>query len=329
MKTGLKLIALIAAVACFASACASITGAKVADERVLSDVQRIYRSSSLVVMGECVQSHLNEDGVNCYDLIVGEVLAGKAEKGDLIHCTDGAMKQGESYLLYLAPKDEPPVYYSEDTVNYALLTDEPLRVMDEDEVVFSGVRLSLHDIRANIAEQNRIVAAPSETYYYKSLEALTDASAEIFIGRVADVPRLSETRFRSDSAGASVENTLPAATLKIEVYGSIKGALRYGETIELVHCPALCDEMIDAASLKSLSYTATDATTPTKDGVYLFFLVASPDGKQNYYFGVNPIQGLARVDSKDRVHVTYLNRALSGYYSLDALVKDIRTIIDG
>ena len=46
------------------------------------------------------------------------------------------------------------------------------------------------------------------------------------------------------------------------------------------------------------------------------------------YFAVNPIQGFAALDEKDRVHVTYLNRALFGYYSLDALVKDIRGIID-
>jgi len=92
MKNRVKLLALLIAALFFACACSSATGARAADERVWSDAQRIYRSSSLVVLGECVRAHLNEDGVTCYDLTVGEVLAGRASEGDLIHCADGAMK---------------------------------------------------------------------------------------------------------------------------------------------------------------------------------------------------------------------------------------------
>ncbi|HPK14562.1 MAG: hypothetical protein BWY35_02323 [Firmicutes bacterium ADurb.Bin248] len=327
MKNRVKLLALLIAALFFACACSSATGARAADERVWSDAQRIYRSSSLVVLGECVRAHLNEDGVTCYDLTVGEVLAGRASEGDLIHCADGAMKEGQTYLLYLADENSA-VYYSEDASNYKLLTEDPLPVSEDGEVAFPGARLPLGDIRANIEEQNEIVSSPSETYYYKDLSALAKACHEIFIGRAADVPELSDTRFRSDSAGATIENALPAATLQVEVYGSLKGALRYGEKVPVVYCPALCDEMTDAATLKPLTYDAADAAVPVKGGVYLFFLLGSPDLKQDMYFAVNPIQGFAALDEKDRVHVTYLNRALFGYYSLDALVKDIRGIID-
>ncbi len=327
MKNHVKLLALLIAALLLACACSSFTGAKPADERVWSDAQRIYRSASLVVLGECVRIHLNEDGAACYDLTVREVLAGGAEAGDLIHCTDGGMKENQTYLLYLAGTDAT-VYYSEDSSSYRLLTEDPLPVSEDGEVAFPGARLSLDDIRANIREQNEIVSSPSEIYYYKDLEALVKACDEIFIGRIADVPALSDTRFRSDSAGATIENTLPANVLQVEVYGSLKGTLRYGESIPVVYCPALCDKMTDAATLKPLTYGANDATAPEKDGIYLFFLLASPDLKQSMYFAVNPIQGFAALDAEDRVHVTYLNRALSGYYSLDALVRDIRGVID-
>lgn len=328
MKNSLKFVALLSVVLLLLMcACSSVTGTKTTDERVWSEAQRIYRNSSLVVMGECERTHLNEDGIACYDLVVDDVLAGSASNGDLIHCTDGVMKEGDTYLLYLA-NDDSTVYFSENTSNYTLLTDEPLPVTQDDEVVFSGVKLPLREIRANISEQNSIVAAPSDTYYYNDLEALTNASSQIFIGRVMGIPQLSDTRFRSDSESSTIENTLPASAMEVEVYGSLKGTLRYGEKIQVVYCPSLSDEITDAATLKSLAYAAGDATVPKEGGTYLFFLVNSPDAKQSFYFGINPIQDIAELDSLDRVHVTYLNSALSNYYSLDALVRDIRTIVE-
>ena len=328
MKNNLKLVALLCAVLLLLMcACSSVTGTKATDERIWSDAQRLYRDASLVVMGSCVRTHLNEEGIACYDLEVNDVLAGSASKGDLIHCTDGVMKESETYLLYLA-SDDADVYYSENTANYTLLTDEPLPVTADGEVLFSGAKLSLREIRANISEQSSIVAAPSDLFYYKDLAALVNASSQIFIGRVADIPALTGTRFRADSASSTIENTLPASVIQVEAYGTLKGSLRYGEVIQVIYCPALCDEITDAATLKSLAYTAINATVPQEDGIYLFFLVHSPDAKQSYYFGVNPIQGLVELDSSDRVHVTYLNSALSGHYSLDALVRDIRSIVE-
>lgn len=325
MKNNVKLLALLVFVLLFACACATVAGSGMTDERVWAEAQRVYRISSLVVRGEAVRSHLNENGDTCYDLLVDEVLAGSAAVGDLIHVTQGSMKEGGSYLLYLT-HDASDVYYSEDVSGYTLVTEEPLPVTQEDEVEFAGAKLRLLDIRASIRESNSVIAMPSRTYYYQTLAGLTDASSEIFIGRIASFSALKDTRFRSDAEGATVENTLPASVLDIEVYGALKGTLRYGERIELVYCPALNEEMIDATTLKPLSYRADNATVPEVDGVYLFFLVGSPDDKQTYYFGVNPIQGFATLDAKDRVQVTHLNRALSSYYSLDALVREIGEI---
>ena len=124
MKPFWKPVAMALAVGAFACACTAPVGAQLSDERALSDVQRIYKNAALVVMGECMQSHINSDGDTCYDLFVEEVIAGSAEPGEVIHCTQGAMKDGETYLLYLAEGED--AYHTEDMRRYELLSDEPL-----------------------------------------------------------------------------------------------------------------------------------------------------------------------------------------------------------
>ena len=62
MKSFWKPVAMALAVGAFACACATPVGAQLSDERALSDVQRIYKNAALVVMGECVQSHINSEG---------------------------------------------------------------------------------------------------------------------------------------------------------------------------------------------------------------------------------------------------------------------------
>ena len=128
MKSFWKPVAMALAVGAFACACATPVGAQLSDERALSDVQRIYKNAALVVMGECVQSHINSEGDTCYDLSVEEVVAGYAQAGDIIHCTQGAMKEGETYLLYLAEGEE--MYHTEDMRRYELLSDAPLPVSE-------------------------------------------------------------------------------------------------------------------------------------------------------------------------------------------------------
>lgn len=81
MKSFWKPVAMALAVGAFACACATPVGAQLSDERALSDVQRIYKNAALVVMGECVQSHINSEGDTCYDLSVEEVVAGCAQAG--------------------------------------------------------------------------------------------------------------------------------------------------------------------------------------------------------------------------------------------------------
>ncbi len=328
MKNRLKLMAVLVAMLCFLSACTVFTSAPASDERLLSDAQRFYRGASAVVMGECVALHTNASGVPCCDLVVDQVLAGTAAgEDDIIHCTQGTMKEGETYLLYLGEGED--VHQSEDNDGYTLLTEAPLRVSQRGLVQFANGSLSMEAITAAILQADSVVTIPSVSYYHKTISGLAQASEQIFIGRVVSVPAFTDMRFRSHEDGASVENTLPASLIEVEAYGSVKGALRYGERIKVVYCPAMCGDVIDAATLKPVTYDESRAPVPEKDGVYLFFLTSGPDAKQSYYFGVNPLQAIAKLDRSDSISVTYVNRALSGYRSLSLVIEMIKEAIKG
>lgn len=321
-----KLTALVIAAALVFSACTMLTGSSVSDEKAWSDVQRLYRNASLIVTGKCIQNHIDENGAQCSDLVVDSVLAGTAENGILIHCPGAAMKDGTSYLMYLA-SDESATYYTEDALGYTLLTDAPIAISDDGDAVFDGVRLSLSSIKADMKTQSTVITAPADSFYYKKLDALVEACDEIFIGRITNMPAQRDTAFRISGEGSVVENTLQASVLSVTAYGSLKGSTHYGDSLSVIYCPSLCDDITDAATLKSLTYTGADATVPEQGGVYIFFLVRSPDGKQDCLFGVNGIQGFTSLDTNDQVHVDHRNSALSGFYSLDLLVNAIRNAV--
>ena len=326
MKSFWKPVAMALAVGAFACACATPVGAQLSDERALSDVQRIYKNAALVVMGECVQSHINSEGDTCYDLSVEEVVAGYAQAGDIIHCTQGAMKEGETYLLYLAEGEE--MYHTEDMRRYELLSDAPLPVSENGTVAFAGTQLALSDIKRDIERMDAVITAPAATYYYKELGALIDAADEVFIGRVASISPVKDMAFPSQADGTIIENTLPAALAQVEAYGVLKGALNYGDPVDLVYAPAMSANLVDASTLKALSYGEANAPALEEGEVYLFFLTQSPDAKQAYRFSVNPMQGYARVDKDDHVHVSHVNSALAGCKDLGSLVREIRDIME-
>lgn len=326
MKSFWKPVAMALLICVFACACAVPAGAPLSGERALSDAQRIYKSAALVVMGKCVQSHTNSDGDTCYDLCIEEVIAGSAGTGDVIHCTQGAMKTGETYLLYLAEGED--AYHTEDMRRYELLSDAPLPVSENGTVSFSGTQLSLSEIKQDIERMNAVITAPATAYYYKTLSALIEAADEIFIGRVSSVPGIEDMPFRAQSDGTIVENTLPAAIARVEAYGALKGALNYGDTVELVYAPAMSANLVDAATLKAISYGEENAPALEEGAVYLFFLMQSPDAKQDYRFSVNPMQGYVQIDQNDGVHVSYVNRALFGYEELGCLVREIRAVME-
>lgn len=305
--------------------CATLSGTAAAPAQSVSDALRLYRNSSLVVVGDCVAIHKDADGEQCYDLSITEVVAGNANAGDTIHLTQGTMKLDESYLLYLAASAD--VYHTEDMTGYTLLTDSPLSIADG-RVSFEGATLSLSEIRSAFAAQENVITAPSEVYYYDGVSALANAAEEIFIGRINVISDSEDVSFRSTLGGSSVENTLSASMINVTAYGSIKGSLKYGDEIELVWCPSLSESMTNAATLQTVVCDEKELASPVRDGVYLFFLISNPDDKQTYYFGVNPVQAMSGLDTADQLHSSPANAALSGYNSLSLLVEDLKNALE-
>jgi len=174
-----------------------------------------------------------------------------------------------------------------------------------------------------MAALDAMISAPSGFYYYDEIATLAKAADDIFIGRVDKAPALEDTQFRSHESGTTVEHTLPASVAEITAYGGIKGALKYGDKVELINAPAMNADVVNAATLTAEPYTEGQAPMLEEGGIYLFFTIKGPDAKQHYSFMVNPMQGFVPV-SGDALSARTGNRAFNAVKSLDAAVNSIR-----
>lgn len=292
------------------------------EARLLARARQDYRNASLVVSGTCLQTHVNAQGVNCFDLTVEEVLAGQAEEGDVIHCTS-PMTAGESYLLYLQKGEDVP--HTEDMQGYTLVSGQPL-ALSQGSVILDGIAISLETLLADMAKLDAMISAPSSIYYYDGLAELVEAADDIFIGRVEAQEGPKDTQFHAQSNGTTVEHTIPATMLQITAYGGIKGAMKYGDQVELVYAPGMGEDMVNAATLAAEPYTAEQAPQVETGGIYLFFTLKGPDAKQDYIFPINPVQGFIQIHN-DELTVPYGNRAMLSMDSLDQAVRAIRSML--
>ncbi len=290
------------------------------EERVLTDVRTQYRNAALIVAGMCKGSHIDASGANCFDLSVTKIYAGKASLGDTIHCTTGEMKDGECYLLFLGQDDD--VHYAEDTTGYKLLSTSPLPIVDS-EVIWDGKRLTLDTLQNEINQLSSVVSA-SAVYYYDTLSALSEASDEIFIGRVENYPEMKNQAFSIRNGGSVEKLQYNASSVVVEAYGSIKGSLDYGQRVTMIYCPERVSGMLDASTLQHTEFSVNQAPRLQEGSIYLFFLSKGPDAKQDYWFPVNPIQGFIPL-SGDMLYVCNANRPLLPFNKLSPLVKVLQS----
>lgn len=291
----------------------------VTGERFISDARQSYRSASLVISGKCQDTFTGADGAIVSRIRVDEVLAGNAEQGQLLQVKD-QLSEGSEYLLYLSNGED--VHFAEDQQTYVSVSAEPF-VVTNDTVEYGGAEISLDYIKKDMADMDKIVTSHAAVYYHSSLEALMEASESIFIGRVQSVSSMKNTNFRSQEGGSTVERKAPAATVALEVYGSVKGALKYGSTVQLMYIPESAVGMIDSATLEPVSFGKNDIMELKEGCTYLFFLTDSPDAKQDNAFPVNPVQGWAKVEN-DVLTFSQANSALTGYETLPQLISDMR-----
>lgn len=323
----IAMLLVLAAMAALCACNAQQADVPLASEAEIYEMQRLYRSSSLVVVAKCLRTHTDASGNVCCDVSVERTVAGTLEHlGKTLHCPLGSMKEGEEYLLYLAQGDD--VYQSEDMDSFKIVGNTAFRIKN-DVVYVSGSVIDMSSIETAISQAGSIISVQSESLYYKNIAALSEGSDYIFIGRVKEAPAIKPMAFRSHENGATIENELPASLLTVEVYGSVKGSLKYGSEIQVVYCPTMAEGMIDASTLKPAACDPAKLPVPVEGDTYLFFLSKGPDEKQDYYFGVNPLQLMAQLDDNDRVNVDGANRALSSFRSLDAVVRNIRKALNG
>lgn len=327
-QTWIRLTCLLAGLL-FACACAAPVTTDMASaerqEQALSDMRVQYRDSSLVLSGICDGNHTDASGETCYDITVTEVYAGNAVVGDILHCAARPMQQGEEYMLFLSTGEDVP--YAEDKIGYELVSEQLLHIQDSD-IIWKGKPLSLTAFRDELTELSSVISAPAPVYMYDTFEDIVEAADEIFIGKVnALTPyQLRDISIRN---GGSVEKAqYMAAIATVEAYGAMKGKLTYGQEIELVYCPEYVAAMLDAKTLQPEQYQAELAPQLAEGDVYVFFLISGPDGKQPYYFPVNPIQGYVGLQG-DALRVGNGNRPLFGYQTLSSLAADIQQAMQG
>ena len=317
------LLACFLLISCAAPAASVSVSSTGSEERVLSDVRTQYRNAKLIVAGICTGSHIDTAGETCYDLSVTKVYAGRAAVGDAIHCASNSMNMGESYLLFL--QEGPDVNYSEDTSGYTL-DGQPRQIVDN-EVIWDGKRLSLQEFQSEIQQLGSIISAPAPVYYYDSLNGLAAAADNVFIGRVQSLPQAEDMAFSIRNGGTVEKLQYSSSIATIEVYGVMKGALSYGDTLQMVMSPGRVDSTLDSSTLTHMDFTAGQTPFLQQGGVYVFFLIKGPDVKQPYFFPVNPVQGYVALIG-DTLHVCKANAPLQGYIKLPALADAIQRVQD-
>lgn len=290
------------------SACAGTSAEE--EARMLSALRQGYRSADLVALCTCTQRYTDEQGRVCALLQVDEIIAGEA--APRVVCLSDALQEGADYLAYLAA----------DGTAYTLLCAARWNTQ-ANTAALEDVTLPMAKIREDIQAHAAVISAPSGVWFYRQAEALEAAADEIFIGRLLALPALTDTAFREESEAATVEHSLPAAIVQVQVLGNIKGELGYGDVVSLVQAPGLSADLVDATTLTAVRYGEADVPVLEEDAYYVFFLVRGPDAKQHYYFSVNPVQGYVRLN-EDILLVPESNEALAGYDTLLTLLAGLR-----
>lgn len=226
------------------------------------------------------------------------------------------MNVGERYLMYLELSGD------NEASAYNLLTKSALKLLDG-KVKTGTVSVAYEEVLMDIRALMNVIAAPSELYYYHDIKSLTNSCDAIFIGSVTSLGDFDPVQFRSENNGASIQNTLLAAKADVEVYGAIKGNMKYGDKVTFIISPDMGGSMIDAQTLKTVGGSFGSIPQLMLSRTYVFFALRGPDSKQLYYYPINPVQGYVRIKGEE-LWVNDSNELLAKYYALTPLVNDIK-----
>ena len=152
----IAMLLVLAAMAALCACNAQQADVPLASEAEIYEMQRLYRSSSLVVVAKCLRTHTDASGNVCCDVSVERTVAGTLEHlGETLHCPLGGMKEGEEYLLYLAKGED--VYQSEDMDSFKIVGDTAFRIKN-DVVYVSGSVIDMSSIETAISQAGSIIS---------------------------------------------------------------------------------------------------------------------------------------------------------------------------
>ncbi len=295
-----------------------------ATERIIQDAKRLYKEASVVATGICLSTHIGENGSVCSDVELINITTGKINSGDIIHCINSNLTVSKEYLLYLS--NSPYIELPDNEFSFSPIGSSSIFEISNDKVNWYGTNMELEELNQVMLEYNNIVTAPSVTYYYSELNELINDAEEIFIGRVVYMTDMTPSLIKSYSGSTASEKTVDASFVSVHALGSLKGKLNYGDNITIVFIPNTLQLMTNSLTLDSISFPQSNVESLYTGNEYVFFLIASPDSKQYYYFPVNPVQGWISLGG-DHVYPHALNAPFSNISSLDALITAIKNVL--
>lgn len=295
-----------------------------ATERIIQDAKRLYKEASVVATGICLVTHIGENGSICSDVELTNITAGKINSGDIVHCINSNLTVSKEYLLYLSYS--PYIELPDNEFSFSPIGSNSIFEISNDKVNWYGTNMDLEELNQVMLEYNNIVTAPSTTYYYSKLDELVNDAEEIFIGRVFDMTDITPSLIKSYSGSIASEKTVDTSFVSVNVLGSLKGKLNYGDSITIVFIPNTMQLMTNSLNLDAVSFPQSNVEPLYNGNEYVFFLIASPDSKQYYYFPVNPIQGWISL-SGDHIYPHALNTPFSNISSLDALITAVKNVL--
>lgn len=285
-------------------------------DQPVAAISIMYRDAELVLLAACMRVTQTDEGLPNARFTVDEVLAGKAEAGDVLSVPMNA-DPGKQYLLYL--KTDP-----ESGGGYVPVSDSAVTV-EEGTAYLEGRSCTLESIREDMERQNSILTVPAQKFFYNDFPSLAAACDEIVVARVLSVSEPTDTVCRSARRGESVVSTLEQVFMRVRVENGLYGSFKSGDKLSVVLEPYYVRPVINATDLSVKTVSAPPESLPQVGRSYIFFLLRSEDVKSDIYFTVNPYEGYVLLIG-NTVRRPYYNTAMSEMNDLRIFAERLRAL---
>lgn len=274
-------------------------------------LQDIYRSSTVIAYAKCTGVS-EQNGYASFE--TKKVLYGTV--GDTFFFESSDMNVDSEYLFFL------------DTTNNKTQFNENIGVYmrrDGDVLCLNESEYTVNSIESYIREYSAVITMPAHTYFYDTRAKLLDNCTDIIIGRLNSSSKAETKSIYQKTEATSVERMMKCNSSSVSVISTLRGDIQRGSTIEVLFGPETVYSMTDISTLSTVSLQSKDIADLENGKYYIFFLNASLDPKQEYYFPVNPIQGWIYLN-KDLLSAAEQNKLFEDCTQLKALVGELNSV---